>query len=66
MLDSTIGIVVAVMIGIPALIMLVRPAKPGFYLQVTDQHLLVNVVVRNRIHFRDISSVGAIQSPLIY
>ena len=59
LLDSTIGIVIAVMVAVPAVFMLVRPARPGFYIEVSDQHLVVNVLIRNRIEFRDISSVGS-------
>jgi hypothetical protein len=56
---STTGIVLAIAIAIPAVIMLLKPPKYGFYVEVADQHLVIQAVITNRIAFRDISSVGA-------
>lgn len=58
LLDSTIGIVIAVAIAIPGFIMLVRPPRYGFFVRVTDRQLLVQAIITNRIDFGDIASVG--------
>lgn len=57
-LDSTAGIVIALATTIPALVMIVRPPKHGFYVEVTDRQLVLQAVVTNRIDFGDIASVG--------
>ena len=56
LLDSTTGFAVAIIIAIPAVVMLIKPPKPDFYVELTGSHLLVHALLTNRISLREVSS----------
>src|SRR5437870_781205 len=41
---------------------LLRPAEPGWYVELQDDGIIVNMVTRRKIAYRDISSAG----PFVY
>jgi hypothetical protein len=56
--DSIVGTVIAIIVAIPAVVLLLRPPPSGFYVGVADRRLLVQAIVTNKIAYQDISSVG--------